>query len=163
MMENHSFDNYFGMLGRGDGLTVGPDGEPVDANPDGNGDPVVAFHMGSTVQRNHVNQSWSTSHRQSAGGRNDGSVLTSGREAMGYWTAADVPFYHSLATTFPVCDRYFSAVLAQTYPNRRFLAAATALGNITTELSAIDTPPPPVGQRRRPGLPTSHRRPALCC
>src|ERR1700730_1381793 len=23
MMENHSFDNYFGVLGRGDGLTIG--------------------------------------------------------------------------------------------------------------------------------------------
>ena len=28
MMENHSFDNYFGMLGRGDGFTLDFDGRP---------------------------------------------------------------------------------------------------------------------------------------
>src|SRR5256885_2032411 len=76
---------------------------------------------------------WSA-HRQFNDGRLDGFVVTSGKEAMGYWTAADLPFYHSLATTFPLCDRYFCSVLSQTYPNRRFLAAATAFGNITTEL-----------------------------
>src|ERR1700704_5819963 len=37
MMENHSFDNYFGMLGRGDGLTLGPDGLPTNTNPIGDG------------------------------------------------------------------------------------------------------------------------------
>jgi hypothetical protein len=29
MMENHSYDNLFGMLGRGDGFTFGPDGLPT--------------------------------------------------------------------------------------------------------------------------------------
>ena len=29
-MENHSYDNYLGMLaGRGDGFPLGPDGEPA--------------------------------------------------------------------------------------------------------------------------------------
>ena len=32
MMENHSFDNYFGMLGRGDGLAVDADGLSTAAN-----------------------------------------------------------------------------------------------------------------------------------
>ena len=32
MMENHSYDNYFGMLtSRGDGFALGPDGEPTGA------------------------------------------------------------------------------------------------------------------------------------
>ena len=26
MMENHSFDNLLGLIGRGDGFTLGPDG-----------------------------------------------------------------------------------------------------------------------------------------
>jgi phospholipase C len=33
-----------------------------------------------------------------------------------------------------VCDRYFCSVLAQTYPNRRFLQSATAHGDITTTI-----------------------------
>jgi phospholipase C len=146
MMENHSFDNYFGMLGRGDGFTLGPDGKPTNANPDKDGTSVVAYHMPSTKQTNvHVSQNWANSHRQLDGGKNDGFVVTSGKEAMGYWTGDDLPFYYSLAKTFPLCDRYFCSVLAQTYPNRRFLAAATALGDVTTELPAVDTPPPPGG------------------
>jgi phospholipase C len=146
MMENHSFDNYFGMLGRGDGFTLGPDGKPTNANPDKDGTSVVAYHLPSTKQTNfHITQAWVSSHHQLNGGKNDGFVMTSGKEAMGYWTGDDLPFYYSLAKTFPICDRYFCSVLAQTYPNRRFLAAATAIGNITTELSAVDTPPPAGG------------------
>ena len=34
MMENHSFDNYFGTLGRGDGFTIDRHGKPTAANPD---------------------------------------------------------------------------------------------------------------------------------
>ena len=37
MMENHSFDNILGLIGRGDGFTIGPDGHPTATNPDGNG------------------------------------------------------------------------------------------------------------------------------
>ncbi len=33
MMENHSYDNYLGMLpGRGEGFPLGPDGEPEVSN-----------------------------------------------------------------------------------------------------------------------------------
>ena len=42
-----------------------------------------------------------------------------------------LPFMNSLAATFPVCDRYFCSVGAQTYPNRRFLMAGTSLGLLT--------------------------------
>ncbi len=33
MMENHSFDDRFGMLGRGDGFKLDSSGRPLDANP----------------------------------------------------------------------------------------------------------------------------------
>ncbi len=33
MMENHSFDDHFGMLGRGDGLSFGRNGSPLNYNP----------------------------------------------------------------------------------------------------------------------------------
>lgn len=143
MMENHSYDSYFGMLGRGDGFTIGADGRPTNANPDKDGTPVVAHHLPSTSQKGfHITQAWVSSHRQFNDGRLDGFVVTSGPEAMGYWTGDDLPFYYSLAKTFPLCDRYFGSVLAQTYPNRRYLTGATSLGNITTELSSTFPSPP---------------------
>jgi phospholipase C len=146
MMENHSFDNYFGMLGRGDGLTLGDTGTPLNTNPAADGTPVQVYHLPTTDQTsNHVNQDWVASHVQYDNGMMDGFVTTSGTQAMGYWNGTDLPFYYSLAGWFTLCDRYFSSVLAQTYPNRRFLQAATALGMISTEVPDVNEPPPANG------------------
>ena len=142
MMENHSFDNYFGLLGRGDGLTVDADGLPTAANPTSDGRAVRAHPMSSTEQAPGVpTQGWEPTHEQWAGGTNQGFVRSAERraeqlgqdhvdvsDAMGYWTEADLPFYWALARVFPLADRWFSSCLGPTFPNRRFLIAGTANG-----------------------------------
>ena len=139
MMENHSYDNYLGLLGKGDGLPIGPDGKPEAVNLRSDGRPVRAFHLATTQQVEHVpTQSWRASHLQYDGGRNDGFVRSAeetvegGAEhaelAMGYWEAGDIPFYYWMAKNFPVVDRWFSSCLGPTIPNRRFLIAGTANG-----------------------------------
>jgi len=148
MMENHSYDNYLGMLNRGDGLRRGPDGKPTNSNNDANGQPVRAFHMANTCQLpRQPSQAWSASHEQYADGTNEGFVRSaSGPVAMAYWTGDDIPFYYGLAETFTVCDKWFGSVLAQTYPNRRFLLAGTALGTINNDFKYVtDGPQPPNG------------------
>ena len=51
MMENHSYDNYLGMLqGRGEGLPLGPDGEPEVSNTGASGEVIRAFHLPATQQ-----------------------------------------------------------------------------------------------------------------
>ena len=147
MMENHSFDNYFGMLGRGDGFTLDDQGRPTNANSAADGTSVPAFHMANTCQlEKQPSQAWNATHTQWNGGAMDGFVRSdSGPVAMGYWTAADLPFYAALATTFPLCDRWFGSCMGQTYPNRRFLLAGTARGNIRTEADTLKDPPPPNG------------------
>jgi phospholipase C len=147
MMENHSYDNYLGLLGRGDGFALGPDGQPAAVNLTSAGRPVRAFHMPNTCQfAGKPSQSWNASHEQWDHGKMDGFVRSdSGPVAMGYWTGQDLPFYYGLASTFPVCDRWFASCLAQTYPNRRFLLAGTARGNIRTETATLTDPPPPNG------------------
>jgi phospholipase C len=147
MMENHSYDNYLGMLGRGDGFTLGPDGRPSNACPDADGKPLRAFHMANTCQLpKQPSQAWNATHAQWNGGRMDGFVRSdSGPVAMGYWTGQDLPFYYGLATTFPVCDRWFGSCMGQTYPNRRFLLAATARGNVATDIHTIADFQPPHG------------------
>jgi phospholipase C len=145
MMENHSFDNYFGALNSHIGFPL-HNGAIRAANPDGNGNLVHAFHMPSACQLDgHPSQSWNASHIAFGGGRNDGFVLGSGPVAMGYWTADDIPFYYGLARTFPVASRWFCSTLCQTYPNRRFLMAGTAAGIISTAVSSLTAPPPPNG------------------
>ncbi len=137
MLENHSYDNFLGMLGRGrkqrprgDGFTLGRDGLPTAANPYANGRLQRAFRMPTTCQlEGKPSQEWKQSHIQYADGRNDGFVISdSGAVAMGYWTQQDLPFTYDLATQFPIADRWFSSCLAQTDPNRRYLIAATSSG-----------------------------------
>ncbi len=147
MMENHSFDNYFGMLRRGDGFKLSEAGSPVNYNPGPGGEYVTSFHLPSTCQENaRPSQSWVDSHVQFDGGLMDGFVgSASGPVAMGYWDGSDLPFYYSLGKTFPLCDRYFSSVLGPTYPNRRFLVSGTAFGLIDDRFPSSSDPIPPAG------------------
>jgi phospholipase C len=140
MMENHSYDNYLGLLrDRGDGLTLGPDGEPAATNPAHDGGAIGLRHLESTVQVKHVpTQSWAASHIQYHDGACDGFVASleelepsyDPAQGMGYWTGAELPFYYSLASTFPLATRWFSSCLGPTFPNRRFMTAGTANGLI---------------------------------
>jgi phospholipase C len=144
MQENHSYDNRLGMLRRpgSDGFRLGRHGLPTETNPYPNGDIQHAFHMPTTCQNNSPSQEWTQSHIQFDDGRNDGFVRSgSGPVAMGYWDGADQPFYYSMASAFPIADRYFCSVLGQTYPNRRYLIAATSIGQIDdTEPALTDYP-----------------------
>jgi phospholipase C len=154
MMENHSYDNYLGMLrDRGEGFPLGRDGEPKVFNCGTDGRAVRAFHLPSTAQfRGVPSQSWHASHLQWASGECSGFVTsaqelqsqaaagTAGDEVdtsaqatdvgLGYWRESDLPFYYGLARTFPVADHWFSSCLGPTLPNRRFLIAGTAYGLI---------------------------------
>jgi len=146
MMENHSYDNKLGMLGRAgaDGFQLGADGKPTATNKYANGDIQHAFPMPTTCQlRGKPSQTWQNSHIQFAGGRNSGFVESdSGPVAMGYWQEADQPFYYSVARQFPIADRYFASVLGQTFPNRRYLISATSLGMINDTIPSFDAYPP---------------------
>jgi phospholipase C len=83
-----------------------------------------------------------------------GFVLANGGpDCMSYWTSAELPFTHSMAQAFTIANFWFCSVPAQTYPNRRFLYAGTAFGDISTDTSTIFVPsnvppiaaPPPNG------------------
>ncbi|MGH3266603.1 MAG: alkaline phosphatase family protein [Trebonia sp.] len=152
MMENHSFDNYLGTLdGRGDGLPVDASGTPSAMNALPNGRQVRAWHLPSTTQvKGNPTQAWQASHLSDEGGTCGGfaaSVLRTvpgGDPAvpMGYWTGADLPFYHGLAKVFPVADRWFCSCLGPTFPNRRFLISGTAHGLIDDlPWDLVDYPP----------------------
>src|ERR1700737_2111113 len=55
MMENHSYDNYLGMLsGRGEGFPLAPDGRPDVFNDTTDGEAIRAFPLPSTVQHQGV-------------------------------------------------------------------------------------------------------------
>ncbi len=143
MQENHSYDSYFGMLARGDGFTLDHDGRPTATTVDTAGKPVRAFRMNTTCQTDGLTQNWNSSHVQWNDGAMDGFARTT-PASMGYWDRSHIPFYYSLAETFPLCDRWFGSCLGQTYPNRRFLLCGSALGTVSTVLQD-DVPDPAHG------------------
>jgi phospholipase C len=154
MMENHSFDNLLGDLGRTrpdvDALTFDAAGVTRNSNP-GRGAPpadVASYPLSSTAQAQNITQSWKATHEQIDGGAMDGFIRSEqgGQEAMGYYSAEVLPFAYSLASTFTLANRWFCSVPGPTYPNRRFLLAGTAFGGTATNsselLAAFEKPPP---------------------
>ena len=141
MMENHSYDNHLGMLGRAgaDGFPLGANGKPLATNPYPDGRVQHAFRMPNTCQQFlKPSQTWTDSHTQFDGGKLDGFVKSaSGPVSMGYWDRSGLPFYHSLASVFPIADRYFCSVLGPTFPNRRYLVAATSIGMINDTVPGL--------------------------
>ena len=146
MQENHSFDNYLGMLPRrgqprADGFTFDAAGRPINANPYKGGHLPVQ-RAPSLCQAGGPGQSWRSTHLQIDGGKMDGFAEQTSPVCMLYYDEQDLPYYYWLAKTFCLADRWFSSAPCQTYPNRRFLLAGTAFGLISTDTSSITQDPP---------------------
>jgi phospholipase C len=152
MMENHSFDNLLGDLGRSrsdvDALSFGPAGA-TNRNPDMSEPPgyVNSRALTDTSQTRAVTQSWDASHKQINGGAMDGFVRSAkgALEPMGYYTPEVLPFAYWLASEFTIGDRWFCSLPGPTYPNRRFLLAGTAFGGTVTAADTLLDAPPPHG------------------
>jgi phospholipase C len=150
MMENHSFDNLLGALAHSGqplakGLKFNKAGVALNSNPGPEG-PVRSFPFPTTAQGQHVSQSWNATHEQIDGGLMDGFVRSVDEvQPMGYWTEDVLPFAYSIARSFTLANRWFCSAPCQTYPNRRFLMAGTAYGNIATTTESLFDPPPPNG------------------
>ncbi len=153
MMENHSFDSYLGHLNKY-GSRTDVESAPDDAtNPDtaaegGTLPWVHAAHLCS----NDTDHGWAGTHIEINGGqmdgfaqRNEGSPgptgpdggaidpsQSSGARSLWWYDETDIPFYYQAANTFAIADHYYCAVPGPTWPNRRFLYAATTWGGTQT-------------------------------
>jgi phospholipase C len=145
MQENHSFDNYFGMLGRyrvSKGLSNNIDGLKLTTTLyNTKGQPVHPYHF-RTVCTEGVGNAWSNSWEDADGGKMDKfmNFLTTpsqydptGTRAMGYYDQTDLPYYYELAAQFATSDRYFSSLLSGTNPNRMYLFAGTSFGHVNPD------------------------------
>jgi phospholipase C len=146
MQENHSFDNYLGMLPvcgqpKADGFTFNKREEPINWNPLGKERMYVFPQQGAIGTQHTGSQGWNSSHIQIAGGKMNG-FATTGPGSMGYYTEDQLPFYYSLAKTFTLANRWFCSAPCQTYPNRRFYMAGTASGVISTDTATLTRYPP---------------------
>lgn len=151
MQENRSFDHYFRTLpqsGQAD-VDVASD---TWSNPGADGMP-VRFHHDTARCIDDTEHGWNAVHRQYHDGAMDGFVATNdphGERALTYFDQSDIPFYHALATTFGVGDRYFCSLLGPTWPNRMYLMAATSFGlahNTFVDTDSRATPAPHIFRR----------------
>jgi phospholipase C len=166
MQENRSFDHYLGHLvaegsysagdfsegdaGPGSGFSQSDqlDGPPPGwSNPDGDGGTVVPHADNEYCYG--VNHSWGAQHDDYDNGLNDHFVTQNnpdGQRTFFYEDNTVIPFYHALASTFAVGDRYFCSVLSSTWPNRFFLMAATSFGIGDNSFATVDTAAHPAAQ-----------------
>ena len=126
--ENRSFDHYFGFAPQVQAAGYGP---PAGySQPDGNGGSVAPYRF-TALSTPDIGHSWSAVHSEWNAGAMNGFYTTDGIWAMGYYTAAELPFYYSLFADSTLCANYFCSVLGPTWPNRFYFAAGTS-GGITT-------------------------------
>ncbi|HEX6984005.1 MAG TPA: alkaline phosphatase family protein, partial [Planctomycetaceae bacterium] len=126
MQENRSFDHYFGFA-----PWIGSFGPPAGySQPDGSGGSVAPYRFTDLVTPD-VPHSWTAVHEQWNGGAMDGFYTNAGIWAMGYYTAAELPFYYSLHDSSTLCANFFCSLLGPTWPNRFYLMSGTS-GGITT-------------------------------
>jgi phospholipase C len=124
--ENRSFDHYFGYA-----PFAGSFGPPAGyAQPDGSGGTVQPYRF-TDLSTPDIGHSWNAVHSEIDAGAMDGFFTTDGTWAMGYYTAAELPFYYSLFQDSTLCGNYFCSLAGPTWPNRFYLAAGTS-GGITT-------------------------------
>ena len=163
MMENRSFDSYFGWLARDDwylehgrklyGSNFAVNGNSFQSFPGPGGTPVDTYRrvlypdLDPWRACGHPDPSHSWN-----GGRaeRDGGFLAPGSGndlfALGYFEAEDLPVYQRLAHRFIVCDDWHASLLGPTYPNREYLMSGQSGGNMTNAFP-IDARRLRVGQR----------------
>lgn len=168
MQENRSFDNYFGLLGayRGSkGFSTDVDGfDPNKALPDrANPSNLIKPYHFRTQCTKLVTPGWNESHYdvhysastnsyQASATPMEGFLKTTnsvdwgndptGERAIGYYDQTDLPYYYELATQYATSDRWFSAVLAPTIPNRMYLLTGTSFGFIRPNPDSHHAPYP---------------------
>ncbi|UQX88804.1 alkaline phosphatase family protein [Jatrophihabitans telluris] len=122
MMENRSFDHFLGWLpganGRQAGLTF----------TDRYGLEHATHHLTdfASCAYNDPDHSYEGGRIELNNGRCDGWLKAGENDALaiGYYAQPDLAFLGQAAPAWTVCDSYFSAVMAETYPNRFYQHAA---------------------------------------
>jgi phospholipase C len=133
MMENRSFDHYFGARKLVEGLAV--DGLTGDESNIGlDMVPVPVFKM-DNFEPLDPPHTWEECHFQFNLGENNGFVIEAekkhpgfGFEVMGYHVRDQIPVLYGLADNFTLCDRWFASVMGPTWPNRYYLHACSSDG-----------------------------------
>ncbi|HEY8376088.1 MAG TPA: alkaline phosphatase family protein [Nannocystis sp.] len=136
MMENRSFDHYFGARKLVEGLAV--DGlTGTESNPSVSLGDITVFKM-DEFQPKDPPHGWDECHNQFNLGENNGFAFENEKknpgyteQVMGYHVREQIPVLYALADNFALCERWFASVMGPTWPNRYYLNACTSNGGKT--------------------------------
>ena len=156
MMENHAYDNYFGVYCQkistfcssiGNGI---PAGTCVPENPAlPNGTCIKPFALNKSYVTSSLGgtHNWASSHFSYDSGKMDGFYLASPNitQVFGYYNGSTIPTYWNLAEQFGLSDDFFSSVLDYSPTNHWYMLAgqspAAAFLNYAPS-STVATPGP---------------------
>ncbi|WP_442544562.1 alkaline phosphatase family protein [Arthrobacter sp. KN11-1C] len=138
MMENRSFDHFLGWMPGADGKQTGL------SYVDRYGIPHTTHHLTDFQGCGHPDpdHSYEGGRIQFNNGKNDGWLRAGENDefAVGYYDSSDLDFWRQAGPDWTVCDRYFAATLAETYPNRFYQhSAATDRLHNSTVTSTMPT------------------------
>ncbi|MCA9635692.1 MAG: alkaline phosphatase family protein [Myxococcales bacterium] len=133
MMENRSFDHYFGARKLLEGeASNGLSGD--ESNPNFDNEPISVFKMNEFEPQDPPHE-WDACHFSFNGGENNGFVLENQKanpgveeQVMGYHVRDQLPALYNLADSFTLCDQWYASVMGPTWPNRYYLNCATSAG-----------------------------------
>jgi phospholipase C len=144
MMENRSYDHYFGAYPRGRGFddhpknSFGAFAQPYPGgttlNPPGVLFPFHLLQSAGEECTDDLTHDWGPQHLCWNGGKMNAFVSThtsstyegaDGTMTMGYYLREDLPFYWALADNFTLLDGYHSSILGPTHPNRLMANSGT--------------------------------------
>ncbi len=120
MMENRSFDHYFGWHERADGKNAGLSYPNLDGSQTFPTHRLTPDFQGCDFR--DPNHGWDGGRFQYNGGALDGFYsgnaegTGSDEYALGYYLKDDLPFIPHVAEAFQLYDRYFCSIMASTYP-----------------------------------------------
>jgi phospholipase C len=137
MMENRSFDHYFGWLPNADAVQ-----NRTYLDPDNGNAPVSTRHASSLGQGEWQGCGHPDPDHSWDGGRKQlGSSLTNTRQepdgflegsndefALCYYDEGDLGFIHAAGKEFTVFDRFHCSLMASTWPNRYYMWSAQSGG-----------------------------------
>ncbi len=134
MLENRSFDGYFGTFpgvrGFGDRFPIPlANGKSVFHQTRSDGTEELPYHLdaaqGNAQRAGSTPHSWPNCQAAWDHGRMNKWPSAKQPLSMGYYETAEVPFHRALADAFTLCDNYHCSMHAGTIPNRLFFWTGT--------------------------------------
>jgi phospholipase C len=134
IQENHSFDHYLGSYAALAKLPGGTTAAGYGIPKGWKNSNIAPFEFTTLTDNGYdPNHDWTSTHAAYAGGKMTGFVSNgNNKNAMGYYTATQLPYYYSLLPEYTLCAEYFCGVLSETLPNRLVAYAGTS-GGITDD------------------------------